>query len=209
MFDTMRTAMVDRQLRTAGVDDIALLAALRLVPREQFVPAARRSLAYTDAAVEIAPGRWLMAPMSLAQLLNHAAVGPADRVLVVGAGTGYAAALLAQITRHVTALEENPALAAAARGNGIAVVEGPLTEGWAKAAPYDLIVCDGAVATVPPALLAQLAETGRLAAIVIGDDGVGRATVGRAAGGHFAGTGFIEAGAAILPGFARTPQFVF
>ena len=209
MFETMRTAMIDRQLRTTGVNDPAVLTALRAVERERFVPAARRSLAYTDAAIELAPGRWLMEPMSFALLLNHAAVLPTDRVLVVGAGTGYGASVLLQLTAQVIALEEDTALAAAARANGLTVVEGPLVDGWAAGAPYDLIVCDGAVAIVPPALLAQLTDGGRLAAVIVGDDGVGRATVGRYAAGHFAGTAFIEAGVQLLPGFARAPHFVF
>ena len=209
MYETMRTAMIDRQLRTTGVNDLRLLAALAAVPREAFVPAARAALAYTDTAIEVAPGRWLMAPMSIALMLNHAQIQPADRVLVVGAGTGYATRLIAEITPHVTALEEDAALAAAARVNGVATVAGPLAAGWPAAAPYDLIVCDGGIITVPPALVAQLADGGRLAAIVVGDDNVGRVTVGRAVGGHYAATAYIEAGAAVLPGFGRAVGFVF
>jgi len=209
MFETMRTAMIDRQLRTAGVNDQRLLAAFAAVRREAFVPPARAALAYADGAVEIAPGRWLMAPMSLGLMLNHAQIQPDDRALVVGAGTGYGASLLIAAGAQVTALEEDAALAAASRANGVTVVTGPLTAGWPAAGPYDLIVCDGGVSSVPPALIAQVADGGRIAAIVIGEDNVGRVVVGRVIGGHYAATAHIEAGAALLPGFGRVPQFTF
>ena len=209
MLDTMRTAMIDRQLRTTGVNDPAVLAAIRAVDRERFVPAARRALAYSDAAIELVPGRWLMEPMTFGLLLTHAAVQPVDRVLVIGAATGYSAAVLARLTPHVTALEEDADLAAAARSNGITIAEGALIEGWAGAAPYDLMLFDGAIMAPPQSLLAQLADGARLAAVMIGDDGVGRATVGRYAAGHFAGTSIIEAGIPLLPGFAPRPMFVF
>lgn len=208
MFDKMRTAMIDRQLRTTGVNDPAVLGAMRSVDRERFVPVAKQLLAYSDAMIELAPGRWLMEPMTLGLLLTHAAVRRSDRVLVVGAGTGYGAAVLARLTPHVTALEEVPELAAAARANGVAVVEGPLVTGWAANAPYDVILCEGAVAEVPPALLGQLVERGRLAAVMV-RKGVGRATLGHYAAGHLTTTAFIEAGLPVLPGFAPKPQFVF
>lgn len=209
MFEAMREAMVDSQLRPTGVNDPAVLAAIRAVPRERFVPAGRAGLAYADTVIEIAPGRWLLEPLIAGLLLTHARIMAEDRVLVVGAATGYAAAVIGQLSRHVTALEENPGLAITARGNGVDIVTGPLAGGWAEHAPYDLIYIDGAAAVLPPALLAQCAPDGRLAAVMIGDDGVGRATVGRVAGGHFAGTGFFETGAVALPGFGRAPKFVF
>lgn len=208
MFEKMRVAMVDSQLRTTGVNDPGVLAAVRAVPRERFVPASRAALAYADAPVELAPGRWMIEPMVLGLLLTHARIGAGDRVLVVGAATGYAAAVIARLTPHVTAVEEDAGLAATARANGVAVDEGPLIAGWPAAAPYDVIFIDGAVAELPPALLAQ-AEGGRIAAVIVGADGVGRATVGRVVGGYFAGTGFIETGAAVLPGFARAAKFMF
>lgn len=209
MFDKMREAMVDSQLRPTGVNDPAVLAAIRGVPRERFVPAARSALAYSDTAIELAPGRWLIEPLVFGLLLIHARIAFADRVLVVGAGTGYGAAVIGKLSRHVVALEEDAGLAATARGNGVDVVAGPLAAGWAVAGPYDVVFIDGAAATLPPDLLGQVAEGGRLAVVMIGSDGVGRATVGRVAGGHFAGTGFFEAGASVLPGFGRAPKFVF
>lgn len=208
-FEALRMAMVDRQLQTAGVNDPSLLDGFRRVSRERFVPATKRSLAYTDAAIELVPGRWLVEPMSLGLLLNHAQLRRSDRVLIVGAASGYSAALVELLAGRVTALESDAALLAMARANGTEVVAGTLVDGYAADAPYDLILVDGAVAVVPDALLRQLAPGGRLAAVIVGDDGVGRVTVGSYAAGHFAGTSFIEAGVHLLPGFARAAQFVF
>ena len=132
-----------------------------------------------------------------------------QRVLIVGAASGYSTAVLKLLAGRVTALESDIALIAMARSNGIAIVDGPLVDGYAADAPYDLILVDGAVAIVPEVLLRQLAPGGRLAAVVVGDDGVGRVTVGSYAAGHFAATSFIEAGVRLLPGFARAAQFVF
>jgi protein-L-isoaspartate(D-aspartate) O-methyltransferase len=213
LVEARREAMVDSQLRTTGVNDPAVLAAFQRVDRAQFVPQAAASLAYADTAVTIAPGRALLEPMTLGLLLTHAAAAAGARVLVVGAGTGYSAAVLDALGADVTAVEADPALAAAARanlaGSRVAVVEGELAAGWPAAAPYDLILIDGAAAVLPPALLAQVADGGRLAGVIVGADGIGRATAGRVAGGHFAGTGFAETGARVLPGFARTAAFVF
>ncbi len=207
--EARREAMIDSQLRTTGVNDAQVLAAFRAVDRERFVPPAAAPIAYADAAVDIAPGRVLLEPMVFALLLTHARIVPGERVLVVGAGTGYGAAVVAGLGAEVTALEEDASLAAAARANGVDVTVGPLAAGWPDGAPYDLILIDGAVALLPPALLVQVADGGRLAGVIVGDDGVGRATVGRVAGGRFAGTGFAETGAVVLPGFARAPAFVF
>lgn len=209
MFDKMRETMVDSQLRTTGVNDPDVLTAIRAVPRERFVPAARAPQAYSDLAIAVAPGRVLLEPMVFGLLLTHARIAAGERVLVVGAATGYAAAVIGRLTPHVTALEEDATLAATARNNGVAVVEGPLAAGWPAAAPYDVIYIEGAATALPPALLAQVVEGGRVAAVMIGDDDVARATVGRVAAGRFAGSGFIETGAAVLPGFGRQPKFVF
>lgn len=209
MDEARREAMIDSQLRTTGVNDATVLAAFRSLDRARFVPPAAAALAYADAAVPVAPGRVMLEPMILGLLLTHARIAAGDRVLVVGAGTGYTAALVAALGAEVTALEEDTGLAATARANGVAVVEGPLAAGWPAAASYDLVLLDGAAADLPPALLAQVAARGQLAGVIVGDDGVGRATVGRVVGGRFAGTGFAETGASVLPGFARAPAFVF
>ena len=212
MVDARREAMIDSQLRPTGVNDPSVLAAFREVDRVRFVPAAASAVAYSDAAIPLAAGRAMLEPMVLGLLLTHAKIAVGGRVLIVGAGTGYTAAIAAALGARVTALESDVGLAATARanlGSGAAVVEGPLPAGWAEGAPYDLVLLDGAAADLPRALLDQIVDGGRLAGVIVGDDGVGRATVGRVAAGHFAGTGFAETGAPVLPGFARARAFVF
>ncbi|HEX9932126.1 MAG TPA: protein-L-isoaspartate O-methyltransferase [Allosphingosinicella sp.] len=211
-FEHMRRAMVASQLRTTGVADANVLTAIGEVPRERFVPRERVPIAYADALVPLGHGRELNPPMATARLLSEASPRRRDRALVVGAATGYSAAVLARIVGSVVAVEEDAALAAFARealdGSGVELVEGPLAQGHEPGAPYDLIVVDGAVQSVPDALVAQLAEGGRLAAAIV-DRGVTRLGVGRKASGAFGLTIFTDAAAAILPGFAQPRQFSF
>jgi SAM-dependent methyltransferase len=136
----MRHAMVASQLRTTGVDDERVVTAMANLPREPFVPAASRNLAYRDTAIPLGGGRYLNTPMATARLLTEAEILPDDRVLLIGAATGYAAAILARLGARVTAVEEVPALAAAARDtlaglDAVEVVEGPLAEGHAADRP--------------------------------------------------------------------------
>lgn len=211
-FEHMRRAMVASQLRTTGVADASVLAAVGAVPRERFVPQERVPIAYADALVPLGQGRELNPPMATARLLSEAGPRAHERAMVVGAATGYSAAVLGRIVKSVVAVEEDSALAAFARealaGTGIDLVEGPLSQGHEDAAPYDLILVDGAVESVPEALVAQLAEGGRLAAGIV-DRGVTRLGVGRKASGAFGLTIFTDAAAAILPGFARPRTFSF
>jgi protein-L-isoaspartate(D-aspartate) O-methyltransferase len=212
-FEAMRRAMVTNQLRTTAVNDAAVVAALAAVPRERFVPAERASLAYVDTLIPLGGGRALNPPMVTGRLLTEAHPMPEDRVLVVGAATGYAVALLARLTASVVALEEDAALLAKlgpafAGVADVSVVSGPLAAGWADGGPYDLILIDGAIETLPEALVAQLAEDGRLAAAVI-EKGVSRLTIGRRAGAGFGTRAFVDAEAAVLPGFARPRAFSF
>src|SRR5205823_1679475 len=144
-FTAARAAMVDSQLRPQGVTDPAVLGAMGSVPREQFLPDASRPLAYVDRAVAIGPGRFLAAPAVLGQLLMEMIPLPTQRALVVGAGTGYSAAVLRAIGVDVVALESAPELGGKARELGIEVIEGPLEAGCRKGAPYELILIDGAV----------------------------------------------------------------
>ena len=208
-FTALRATMVASQLRTVGVNDPAVVAAMLAVPREKFVPAGREALAYADAAVPLGDGRFLPEPLVTGLLLTHARIEPHHRVLVVGAGTGYSAAVIRHLTDHVVAVEDDAGLAAQARANGVAVTEGPLVDGAPDAAPFDLIFFDGAIERVPPALAAQLASNGRAAAVVRTGSGPDRATVGRIVGEHLVGDGFVEVPAALLPGFKRAPEFTF
>lgn len=201
--------MIDSQLRTVGVMDEAVLLAMNNVARERFVPPALADLAYADAALEVAPDRWLLEPMVLGLLLQRAHIKPGDRVLVVGAASGYSAAVLSHMGAQVTALENNADLVAMARAAGVETSVGPLVEGWAAAAPYDLILFEGAIEVIPPAFAAQLSADGQVAA-VLRDDGVGRACVGLLVGGtRIGGLPFLEVGAKLLPGFAAPRRFAF
>lgn len=208
----MRRAMVATQLRTNAVNDPRVIAVMGEVRRERFVPEDKAALAYTDAILPLGRGRELNPPVVTGRLLTEANVSPDDRVLLVGAGTGYAAALLARLAGSVVALEEDAALLARARAavdaSNVQIVEGDLAAGWPDGAPYDLIFVDGAVESIPLALVAQLADGGRLAAAV-NEGGVTRLGVGRRGGQGFGMTSFADAAAAPLPGFARPVEFSF
>jgi len=211
-FEHMRRAMVASQLRTTGVNDPRVLSAMGAVPRERFVPADRIAAAYADAVVPLGGGRALNSPMSLGKLLTEAAPQDGDRALLIGAATGYAAAVLDRLVASVVAVEEDPALVAAAReslaGTGVKLVEGPLTAGWNEGAPYDLIVIDGAVEYVPDALIDQLVDGGRLATGLI-EHGVQRLAFGRRAGEGFGLAAFADVASAVLPGFVKPRTFSF
>jgi len=212
VFEPMRRAMVATQLRTTGVNDPRVVAAMGAVPRERFVPDDRLALAYADALVPVAPGRALNPPMALGRMLTEARLGGGERALVIGAATGYSAALLARLVASVVALEEEDELVAFARtaleGSSVELVKGPLARGYAKGGPYDFILLDGAVEVVPPAIVAQVADGGTIALALL-DEGVSRLAIGRVVAGAFGATVFADAETAPLPGFARPHSFSF
>ena len=207
-FAAARLAMVESQLRPQGVTDRGVLVAMGAVPRERFVTDDARALAYVDRAVPLGDGRFLTAPSVLGQLLTQMAPVAGQRALVVGAGTGYSAAVLADIGLEVTAVESSPTLAAAARAAGIDVVEDPLDAGCARHAPYMHILIDGAVEFIPDAIIGQLADGGRLGTALI-ERGISRLVVGRKAGSAFGHLSIADAGAPLLPGFTRPRAFTF
>ena len=207
MTTDQRQTMIDSQLKTVGISDAGVLAGFATVDRARFV--ADAATAYADLAQPLTPGRHLLPPMTLALLLQAAAVRRGERALVVGAGSGYSAAVLTSIGVTVTALECDVALLAMAEAAGVPVVNGPLAEGWAAQAPYDLLLFEGSIDSVPPALAAQLAPGGRVAA-VFRTGMVGHAYAGPiTAAGEPAGLPFIEVAAAPLSGFARPRAFAF
>ncbi len=208
----MRAAMIDSQLRTNDVIDPDVVAAMAAVPREAFVPAALSGVAYMDRAIALGDGRALNPPLVTGRLLVEAAVRPGMRVLLVGAATGYTAALLAKLGAEVHAVEERADLIEAARAaagdSAIAWTQGPLAAGAPKAAPFDRIVIEGAVETLPDALVAQLAEGGRIVA-ARRDGSVSRLVQGVKAGGAVALRAFADMDVAPLPGFAAPKGFRF
>ncbi|MBL8674622.1 MAG: methyltransferase domain-containing protein, partial [Rhodospirillales bacterium] len=156
-FAVARRNMVDGQLRPNQIVDPALLAALSSVPREAFVPADRAGIAYSDEAVPLGGGRALMEPMALARLIQIARPATGDAALVVGAGTGYGAAILSRLVATVVAVESDAALLARARAAlagaaNVTLVEGALAEGGAAKGPYDLILVEGMIEAIPEAL---------------------------------------------------------
>lgn len=207
-FAAARQAMVDSQLRPEGVSDPAVIAAMSAVPRENFVPEEQKPLAYVDRAIPLGEGRALAAPAVLGRLLNALAALPGERALVVGASTGYSAAVLAKMGLKVTAIDSSASLAEAAPKNKVDVVEGPLSEGSKKGAPFDLILIDGAVEYIPDALVDQLEEGGRIGGAIV-EQGVTRLFIGRRAGGGFGFQPIAEASTPVLPGFERPRTFTF
>ncbi len=212
-FDAMREAMVTSQLRTTAVSDNRVVAAMARVARELFVPAERRDTAYTDRAVPLARGRRLNTPMATGKLMTEAYLRRTDRALLIGAATGYAAAVLASLVAHVIAVEVDPLLAEQARAAlqgtpAVTVVEGPLETGHADGAPYDVIMVDGAIGGVPQALIDQLAIGGRLVT-GLDDKGVIRLAAGVRSAHGFGLQHFADCECVALPGFARARTFSF
>ena len=207
-FSLARRAMVDNQLRPEGVTDRGVLAAMGSVERERFVPESARALAYFDRPLRLTEGRAMMPPAALGRLLSELAPLPGERALVVGSGAGYSAAVLRAIGLDIVALESEEMLAAAAREAGIETVVGDFAKGWAKEAPYDLILLDGAVEDVPPSLIKQLREGGRLAGAIV-DRGVTRLVIGGVSGAVLGLRSIADADVDILPGFERPRAFTF
>lgn len=208
----MRAAMVDCQLRTNDVIDPALVAAMGRVPREKFVPEALARVAYIDRPIALDGTRRMNPPLVTARLLVAAEIAPGHRVLLVGAATGYAAAILRDLGAEVIALESDAALAAAARtalGNeGVTVTTGPLAAGVPGDAPFDRIVLDGAIEQLPDALAAQLAEGGVLVC-ALREGAVTRLARGVKVAGTLTLRPFADMDAAALPGFVREKGFTF
>lgn len=215
-FGEMRRAMVDCQIRTTDVTDLRLLDALLSVPREEFVPAARKALAYIDEDAAVGGGRFVMEPSPFAKLAQLADIKPGDLVLDVGCATGYSSAVFSLLAGAVIALESDEDLAAKATetllDNGydsVAVVSGPLEEGLASEGPYDVIFVGGSVDFVPDALLDQLKSGGRLVAFE------GRGTTAfahlhvRDDEGQVSSRRVFNHAVKPLPGFQREEAFVF
>jgi protein-L-isoaspartate(D-aspartate) O-methyltransferase len=207
-----RTAMIDSQVRTNDVTDRRLIAAMASVARENFVPAAKASIAYAEIAVETGAGRWLMTARDFSKLANAAAIKETDRVLDIAVGSGFSSAVFSKLAAAVVALEEE-AVAGMARENlakagasNVEVVVGSLKSGVPSKAPFDVIFVNGAVEDVPKAWLDQLAEGGRLC-VVVCEGNVRRARIYTRAGGKTSWLTPFETAAPSLPGFERAEEF--
>jgi protein-L-isoaspartate(D-aspartate) O-methyltransferase len=212
-FAALRTAMVASQLRTNAVSDVRVVAAMATVPRERFVPAETAPFAYRDALAALGGGRSLNLPIATGRLLTEARLLPSDRVLLIGAASGYTAAVLAELVASVVAVESDPALVAIARAalsgdDRVTVVEAPLAQGHAEGGPYDVVIIDGVVERVPEALVAQVRPDGRILGGLL-DRGVTRLEIGRRSEGGFAMVDFADIECCPLPGFATPARFTF
>ena len=217
-FSQSRRKMVDNQLRTNDVTDHRILDAMELVPRERFVPASKRAVAYIDEDLPIGSAdstRVLMKPHIFGKLVQLAEIREGDVVLVVGAGTGYGSAVISKVAASVVALEEDEDLAKTATEvlmdlgiENAVVVEGPLVAGYASEGPYDVIFVDGAVEVLPEALLGQVKSGGRLA-VIEGKGGAGTAKLYQKSGDTASSRFGFNASVGVLPGFEKAAEFVF
>jgi protein-L-isoaspartate(D-aspartate) O-methyltransferase len=216
-FALARRNMVEGQLRPNRVNEASLLAALGELPRERFLPDGLRSVAYADDDVPLGNGRFMMEPMVLARLIQVLQPQAGDKAMVLAAGLGYGAAILARLVQSVVAVEADAGLADGARQvlrdlgvTGVQQVVGEAEQGAAASAPYDVILIEGAVHEVPKAVADQLAEGGRLATVVADPSGaLGVAHLFVKQGGVVSGRPLFDAGTPPLPGFARPARFTF
>ncbi len=215
-FEEARNLMVDGQIRPNKVTDPRIIGAMRHLPRERFLPPHLASLAYVDEDVPLGEGRVLMEPMIIARLVQLTAVESGSRALVAAAGTGYGAALLAACGARVIALEDSASLQAIARpllaelAPSVSLVTGPLAAGWPPLAPYDVILIEGAVPEIPPAIGEQLhRQTGRLVTVFTGGGGICQAVLAEATQVGLRSQPMFDCTTAPIPSLQRAPAFVF
>jgi protein-L-isoaspartate(D-aspartate) O-methyltransferase len=216
VYDIARANMIDSQLRPNKVTDERIIEAFSRLRRELFVPEHLRGVAYVDEDLPLGRGRYLMEPMVAARLLQALMPDRKETALVMGAGVAYEAALLSSLARSVIALEEDEELARFGRAAlvdhriaSVIYVESPLAAGHRQRAPYEVILFGGAVAEIPSEIAAQLAEGGRMAAVLRPGAGVGRATLATRTGGVLAQRVIFDAATPLLPGFVPKSAFVF
>jgi protein-L-isoaspartate(D-aspartate) O-methyltransferase len=209
-----RAHMVDSQVRPNQVSDSRVIAAMRTLPREAFAPAGAR--VYADADIDLGGGRFLLAPLVIGRLTQLVLAGNPAKILVIAAGAGYGAAILAASGATVTALEDESGLdtgAMAKYAPDVTLVAGPLAEGFAAGGPYDAILIEGAVAEIPPGLATQLTPGGRLVTILAekesGPARLGQMVIAQSRGQGFAVVKVFDCTARLLPAFKPAPVFVF
>ncbi|WND01774.1 protein-L-isoaspartate O-methyltransferase [Temperatibacter marinus] len=214
-FVTARTAMVDSQLRPNEVNETSITKAMLSVPRERFVPKAKRAVAYVDEDIEVASGRYIMEPRVFGRLLSAATVQSTDLVLDIAPATGYSSAVLSQMADAVVALEADKKLVESAESKlaeidavNVAVIDGDMAKGVAKQGPFDVIVINGAVEEVPKALIKQLKDGGRLVCVLI-EGGVGRGHLVKKTEDGIEARHLFDANARPVPGFQKEEAFTF
>ncbi|NNK17091.1 MAG: protein-L-isoaspartate O-methyltransferase [Sulfitobacter sp.] len=212
-FAARRTMMVDTQVRPSDVTKFPIIDAMLSVPREEFVPAAQREAAYMGENLDLGQGRVLLEPRTLAKMLDALAISKAEMVLDIGCAMGYSAAVVAHMAEAVVAVEEDEAMATEAQealiaaGSDNAVVHiGPLAEGAAEHGPYDVILIEGGVMEVPDAIVSQLKDGGRIAALFM-DGALGEVRVGYKRGDQVSWRMAFNASAPVLEGFKREAAF--
>lgn len=212
-FQERRTMMVDTQVRTNDVTKYNVIAAMLEIPRERFVPDSRRDVAYIGENIELARGRVLLEPRTIAKMIDALDIRPTELVLNIGAGYGYSAAVLGRLAQAVVAVEEDPEMAAEATrrlaetgADNVALVQGPLAAGHPPEAPYDAILIEGGIEELPEAIAAQLAEGGRIMAL-FHEGALGVVRIGTKLDGVITWRFAFNAGAPVLPGFARRAEF--
>ncbi len=214
-YSQARNRMVDSQIRPVQVNDPRILGAMRTLTRERFVPAEAGALAYADRAIKLRGARVLMEPRIIARMLQVAVPRAGEAALVVGAATGYAAVLLSALGLRVTALEQDPELAAegarlcAELAPTVRFRLGPLQAGWPADAPYDLILVDGAVRALPEAFAAQLAAAGRLTAVLWPEGRCGTAVLAEASTHGLRTRPQFDASSPLIPELAPAARFSF
>jgi protein-L-isoaspartate(D-aspartate) O-methyltransferase len=213
-FSARRVMMVDTQVRPSDVTKFPIIEAMLSVPRETFVPRDKREAAYMGENLVLRQGRVVLEPRTLAKLLDALDIQPDEMVLDLGCGLGYSAAVLARLADAVVAVEEDETMATEAQQllaqagvDNAAVIVGPLAQGAAKHGPYDVITIQGGIEVVPPALLAQLKEGGRIAAVFM-EGALGVARVGYMADGKVSWRFVFNASAPVLAGFEASRDFV-
>ncbi|MBN2906348.1 MAG: protein-L-isoaspartate O-methyltransferase [Rhodobacteraceae bacterium] len=214
-YDARRVAMVDTQVRPSDVTRLPIISAMLAVPREDYVPAALREAAYIGENLALSPDRTILEPRSFAKMLEAADPGPGDLVLDLGCALGYSAAVIARMADVVVAVEEDRAMAREAQAtlsehgvDNVALEAGPIAAGAPQHGPYDLIMIEGAVQDIPPAICDQLKEGGRIVALFM-DGALGSARIGYKVEGALSWRFLFNASAPVMPGFERAPAFEF
>jgi protein-L-isoaspartate(D-aspartate) O-methyltransferase len=213
-YETRRITMVDTQVRPSDVTKFPIIDAMLNVPRELFVPHGLREAAYAGRNIDVAPRRTLVEPRTLAKLLDALDIEPDELVLDIAPWLGYSSAVIARMAEAVVALEDDEGrvhdaevLLAEIGADNVAVIAGDLATGAPKHGPYDVIMIEGAVETVPDALTDQLKDGGRIGAIFM-EGALGVARVGYKSGGRLSWRYAFNAAAPVLPGFEKARDFV-